>query len=80
MDVAASIINAAQEQGSQPSSGADDREPVEDPWPDPPDEAAFSGLAGDIVRAIDPHTEADRVAVLLHVLVMFGSVIGRAAH
>ena len=80
MDVAASIINAAQEQGSQQSSGADDPAPVEGPWPDPPDEAAFYGLAGDIVRAIDPHTEADRVAVLLHVLVMFGSVIGRAAH
>jgi 5S rRNA maturation endonuclease (ribonuclease M5) len=28
-------------------------------WPDPPAEAAFHGLAGDIVRTIEPHSEAD---------------------
>jgi hypothetical protein len=29
-------------------------------WPEPLGEAAFHGLAGDIVRVIEPHTEADR--------------------
>ncbi|CAN5826947.1 hypothetical protein BH11MYX4_BH11MYX4_22600 [soil metagenome] len=42
--------------------------------------AAFHGLAGAIVRAIEPHTEADPVALLLQLLVMFGNVIGRHAY
>ena len=49
-------------------------------WPTPPQPAAFTGLAGDIVRAIEPHTESDPVAVLVQLLVAFGSVIGRGAH
>ncbi|MFC1944493.1 hypothetical protein ACFLX5_03240 [Chloroflexota bacterium] len=28
-------------------------------WPNPLEEEAFYGLAGDVVRAIAPHTEAD---------------------
>ena len=50
------------------------------PWPEPPAREAYVGLAGDIVRAIEPHTEADPVALLAHVLVGFGSMIGRTAH
>ncbi len=52
-------------------------EPV--PWPvlDPD---AYHGLAGDIVRAIEPETEADPVAILVQVLVFFGNLIGRSAH
>lgn len=50
------------------------------PWLDPPDEAAFQGLAGEIVRALEPHTEADPVALLIQFLVAFGSVIGSAPH
>lgn len=49
-------------------------------WPAPPTEAAFHGLAGDFVRAIEPHTEADPVALLLSFLVAFGNVVGRSAH
>jgi hypothetical protein len=37
---------------------------------------AFYGLAGEIVRVIDPYTEADPVAVLLNTLVAVGNVIG----
>ncbi len=29
------------------------------PWPQPLAEEAFYGLTGDIVRTIEPHTEAD---------------------
>ncbi len=49
-------------------------------WPDPPKAAAFDGLAGKIVRAIEPHTEADPVAILAQLLVGFGNLIGRSAH
>lgn len=42
--------------------------------------AAYYGLAGEIVRTIDPHTEADPVAVLVQLLVAVGSWIGAAPH
>ena len=48
-----------------------------DKWPDPIDEAAYYGLAGEIVRVIDPHSEADPVAVLIQLLVAFGNAIHR---
>jgi len=55
-------------------------EPANDaPWPTLAP-AALHGLAGEIVRAIEPHTEADNVAVLLQFLTFFGSVIGRSPH
>ena len=38
--------------------------PVPDGWPAPPDPAAYHGLAGEIVGAIAPNTEADPVAIL----------------
>jgi len=44
------------------------------------DEAAFYGLAGDIVKTISPHTEADPVAILIQVLAIFGNIIGRAPY
>ncbi len=46
-------------------------------WPEPPAPAAYYGLAGDIVSAIAPHTEADPVAVLVQLLVACGALIGR---
>lgn len=61
---------------------AADDEPIAEPrpWPDAPAPEAFHGLAGEIVGAIEPHTEADPVALLAHVLVGYGSMIGRSAH
>jgi Protein of unknown function (DUF3987) len=38
---------------------------------------AFHGLAGRVVGAIKPHTEADPIAILLQYLVAFGNVVGR---
>jgi hypothetical protein len=49
------------------------------PWPVLAPEALY-GLPGDIVRAIDPYTEADSASVLIHVLVPFGSLIGSSPH
>ncbi len=49
-------------------------------WPAPPSVDAFFGLAGEFVVLVQPHTEADNVALLLQFLVGFGNVIGRSAH
>src|SRR5205823_833334 len=40
---------------------------------------AYYGLAGDIVRVIEPHSEADPVALLIQLVVGFGNIIGRTA-
>src|ERR1700675_3494600 len=53
--------------------------PVPSGWPEPPDGAAYHGLAGEIVEAIAPHTEADPVAVLVQLLVAYGALIGGGA-
>lgn len=58
------------------------REPVVrllPPWPrlDP---AAQRGLAGDVVRAVDPISESDPVATLATFLTMFGNAVGRGPH
>jgi hypothetical protein len=42
--------------------------------------AAYHGLVGDFVRMVEPHTEADPVALLVQTLVCFGNVIGRGAY
>jgi hypothetical protein len=50
------------------------------PWPEPLADAAYQGLVGDIVRAIEPETESDPAAILLQVLVAFGALVGRGPH
>jgi len=42
--------------------------------------AAYYGLAGEIVRTIEPHTEADNAALLIQLLAGFGSLIGKTAY
>ena len=49
-------------------------------WPDPSASEAFYGLAGDVVKAIAPHTEADPVALLGTFLGYFGNAVGRSIH
>lgn len=48
-------------------------------WPAPPDDAAWSGLAGGIALAIAPETEADPLAIVVQLLVGAGATIGRGA-
>jgi hypothetical protein len=48
-------------------------------WPELAREA-LHGLPGRIVNAIDPYTEADPVAILGHLLVGLGNVIGPGPH
>jgi hypothetical protein len=47
-----------------------------DDYPEPLGPAAFYGLAGEIVRHIEPHTEADPAALLFQLLAAFGNLIG----
>lgn len=59
-------------------------EPVEqpsvvDPWPTLPDEALY-GLAGEVVRLYEPHTEADPVALLVSLLSEVDTMLGRSPH
>jgi hypothetical protein len=49
-------------------------------WPAPVDAAAYYGLAGDIVRTLEPQTEADPAALLIHILVSVGNLAGRCPH
>lgn len=46
-------------------------------WPQGPEEPAFHGLPGEIVRLIEPHTEADPAAVLVQFLAAAGNAFGR---
>jgi Protein of unknown function (DUF3987) len=48
-----------------------------DAWPEPLCGEAFHGLAGQVVRLVAPHSEADPAALLIQFLVAFGNVIGR---
>ncbi|HZP33626.1 MAG TPA: DUF3987 domain-containing protein [Candidatus Acidoferrales bacterium] len=49
-------------------------------WPQSLAREAFHGLAGKIVRAIEPHSESDPAGVLLQFLTVFGNVIGGNSH
>lgn len=53
--------------------------PPRDAWPvlDP---AAYHGLAGQAVRLIEPHTEADPVALIASLLSELGALLGRGPH
>ena len=42
--------------------------------------AAYHGLAGEIVKLIEPHSEADPAAILLQFLAAYGSAIGRNSY
>jgi hypothetical protein len=51
-----------------------------DGWPEPLGESAYHGVAGDIVVALLPRTEADPAAVLLQFLCAFGNACGRNSY
>ncbi|MGH9108122.1 MAG: DUF3987 domain-containing protein [Acidimicrobiales bacterium] len=54
--------------------------PASPGWPCAPHDAAYQGMAGALVAAIAPHTEADPVAVLAQLLIAAGAVVGRGAY
>jgi hypothetical protein len=54
--------------------------PASGKWPAPIAAAAYHGLAGEVVRRVEPYTEADPVAILVQFLVGFGNAAGRLVH
>jgi hypothetical protein len=42
--------------------------------------AALHGLVGDVVKTIEPHSEADPAAILIQTLVALGNMIGHGPH
>ncbi len=65
------IIDTAEDMPPEPSAC--------EPWPTM-DPAAYYGLAGDVVRTIAPHSEADPVAILVQFLTAVGNAIGRGPY
>jgi 5S rRNA maturation endonuclease (ribonuclease M5) len=55
--------------------GEIDEAPVTHAWPVMRQEGYF-GVVGDVVNTIGPHSEADPVALALHLLVMYGNAVG----
>lgn len=80
----ADVLQVARELGRNGHQAVDDDTPLllpaEPKWPDDIDTWAYYGLAGDIVRLILPHTEADPVALLVNFLVAFGNAANRSAY
>jgi hypothetical protein len=63
-------------EGSEEFTGLEARDPE---WP-VLEEEAFHGLVGDIVRTMQPNTEADPAALLGMLVSAVGNAIGRGAH
>jgi len=49
-------------------------------WPKPMDRAAYHGIVGEVVDAIEPYTEADANALMVETLGAFGCHMGRGPH
>lgn len=73
------IRRRAREAFGPPDVDRDEPAVIKPPWPEL-DDAALYGLLGDVVRTIDPTTEADQVATAVTFLTMFGSCVGRGPH
>jgi hypothetical protein len=65
---------------TEQNEGASFAMPAQPKWPKPLAPEAFYGLAGDVVKAIFPHTESDPASLLLNVLGMFGNAVGYEPH
>lgn len=75
-EAAGKILSGLDEQGGVKSSRQDSDFAFR-PWPKARDEHHLYGIAGEIIRTIDPMTEADPMAILGQFLVAFGNMVGR---
>ena len=66
--------------GPDPQPKAEAPPKPEAQWPAPMAEEAYHGIVGEIVRTIEPQTEADPHAVLVQLLAAAGCMIGNKPH
>lgn len=79
------VLNTPIFKGAAPAAHHDDDDSAERPiriddWPNALNAAALIGPAGELVRTVAPHTEADPVAILVQFLVAFGNALNRSPH
>ncbi|MGZ8606634.1 MAG: hypothetical protein ACXWXQ_06265, partial [Actinomycetota bacterium] len=67
------LVAVAEESNGSSASSASSAPAA--PWLDP-SSAALRGLAGDVVRAVEPHTEADPAGLLFVLLAHIGAMVG----
>jgi hypothetical protein len=72
----AEVIRKLQAETGQKAEAA----PTVPQWPDPIHEDGFHGVAGDLVRLIEPHSESDPAGLLVQLLVSWGSLAGRSGY
>ncbi|MGH9892444.1 MAG: bifunctional DNA primase/polymerase, partial [bacterium] len=77
---ARSQARAEAHQGAETSDFHGDEERPEAELPGAMEPCAYHGIAGELVKAIEPHTEADPAALLVQALVAFGILIGRSPY
>src|SRR3954467_12488374 len=68
------LISEGHDRGAAATAHKHARSPA---WPDPMADEAYYGVAGDAVRIIEPHSEADPAAMLVQMLVCAGNLFGR---
>jgi phage/plasmid primase-like uncharacterized protein len=73
--IADAIAPARSKLDSAPTGAVNAKE-----WPEPLSDNAYHGLAGEIIRTIQPHTESDPAAILIQLLAAFGDCIGNSPH
>jgi Bifunctional DNA primase/polymerase, N-terminal/Primase C terminal 1 (PriCT-1) len=81
--IAASVASYKPAEAGYRGAGEDDHGSMHSPfgnWPDALKPEAYHGVAGELVRLIEPHSEADPAALLIQLLVGFGNLIGRGPH
>jgi hypothetical protein len=61
-------------------NGRVEQPPVVPAWPEPIHDDGFHGIAGELVRIIEPHTEADKAALLVQFLIGWGSLATRGPY
>jgi hypothetical protein len=79
------MLNAFEKQirdtdGQSPVENQEESFQIRSSGPEPLNDRALQGLAGEIVRTVEPHTESDPTAILVLSLVVFGNIIGRGPH
>jgi len=80
---AAALLDARDRPAHEPDTdGETDVAPEEAVVPETPDldPAALKGVVGDLVRLIEPHTEAHPAGILFSCFAMVGALIGRGPH